>query len=76
MIYTCAWPRMHTSNLAIQNYTYNFIYIFNRLGLMIVGGIILTSFMTYASEHLAMKSFLKGLEERDIARNGNLCFSC
>ncbi|CAL5208430.1 unnamed protein product [Lathyrus oleraceus] len=50
--------------------------LFLRLGLMIVGGIILTSFMTYASEHLAMKSFLKGLEERDIARNGNLCFSC
>jgi hypothetical protein len=22
-----------------------------------------------------MKSFLKGLEERDIARNGNFCFS-
>jgi inositol phosphorylceramide glucuronosyltransferase 1 len=43
---------------------------------MIVGGIILTSFMTYAAEHLAMKSFLKGLEERDIAQNGKFCFSC
>ncbi|AES61240.1 putative glucuronosyltransferase [Medicago truncatula] len=50
--------------------------LFLRLGLMIVGGIILTSFMTYASEHLAMKSFLKGLDDRDIARNGNFCFSC
>lgn len=70
----CAWALIYTSILSIL--IYNFIYISNRLGLMIVGGIILTSFMTYASEHLAMKSFLKGLYDRDIARNGNFCFSC
>lgn len=43
---------------------------------MVVGGIILASFMTYASEHLAIRSFLKGLEEWDIARDRSLCFSC
>ncbi|KAF7805221.1 inositol phosphorylceramide glucuronosyltransferase 1 [Senna tora] len=50
--------------------------LFLRLGLMVVGGLILASFMTYASEHLAIRSFLKGLEEWDIARNRSLCFSC
>ncbi|TKY45833.1 Inositol phosphorylceramide glucuronosyltransferase 1 [Spatholobus suberectus] len=35
--------------------------LFLRLGLMVVGGIILSSFMTYASEHLAIRSFLKAL---------------
>ncbi|XP_057424029.1 inositol phosphorylceramide glucuronosyltransferase 1-like [Lotus japonicus] len=50
--------------------------LFLRLGLMVVGGIILTSFMTYASEHLAIRSFLKGLEEKDIARHGSFCFCC
>jgi len=43
---------------------------------MVVGGIILGSFMTYASEHLAIRSFLKGFDERDIARNSNWCFLC
>ncbi|KAL4305745.1 hypothetical protein HN51_039731 [Arachis hypogaea] len=50
--------------------------LFVRLGLMVVGGIILASFMTYASEHLAIRSFLKGLEEWDIARNRTFCFLC
>ncbi|XP_004494729.1 inositol phosphorylceramide glucuronosyltransferase 1-like [Cicer arietinum] len=50
--------------------------LFLRLGLMVVGGIILASFMTYASEHLAIRSFLKGLEEWDIAPNRSLCFLC
>ncbi|KAF3452377.1 hypothetical protein FNV43_RR02810 [Rhamnella rubrinervis] len=39
--------------------------LFMRLGLMVVGGIILASFMTYASEHLAIRAFLRGIEERD-----------
>ncbi|TKY61356.1 Inositol phosphorylceramide glucuronosyltransferase 1 [Spatholobus suberectus] len=50
--------------------------LFLRLGLMVVGGIILSSFMTYASEHLAIRSFLKGFDERDIARNSGSCFLC
>ncbi|KAJ7978153.1 Hexosyltransferase [Quillaja saponaria] len=50
--------------------------LFLRLGLMVVGGIILASFMTYASEHLAIRSFLKGLEDRDTARSRNICFLC
>ncbi|KAK7277805.1 hypothetical protein RJT34_22822 [Clitoria ternatea] len=45
--------------------------LFLRLALMVVGGIILASFMTYASEHLAIRSFLKGLEERDVVRNAS-----
>jgi hypothetical protein len=48
----------------------------NRLGLMVVGGIILASFMTYASKHLAIRSFLKGLEETDNTPNRSLCFLC
>ena len=51
------------------SFTHILIFICNRLGLMVVGGIILASFMTYASEHLAIRSFVKGLEECDIARN-------
>ncbi|KAK7376282.1 hypothetical protein VNO78_34746 [Psophocarpus tetragonolobus] len=47
--------------------------LFLRLGLMVVGGIILASFMTYSSEHLAIRSFLKGLEERDVAHNASVC---
>ncbi|KAK6232906.1 hypothetical protein SCA6_002979 [Theobroma cacao] len=43
--------------------------LFVRLGLMVVGGLILASFMTYASEHLAIRSFLKGLEDRDTTRS-------
>lgn len=40
--------------------------LFVRLGLMVVGGIVLAAFMTYASEHLAIQSFLKGLDDRDV----------
>lgn len=47
--------------------------LFLRLGLMVVGGIVLASFMTYASEHLAIRSFLRGLEDRDTTRMRNLC---
>ncbi|XP_052110675.1 inositol phosphorylceramide glucuronosyltransferase 1 isoform X1 [Arachis duranensis] len=43
--------------------------LFLRLGLIVAGVIILASFMTYASEHLAIRSFLKGIEEYDIAKN-------
>ncbi|KAF2306971.1 hypothetical protein GH714_022913 [Hevea brasiliensis] len=40
--------------------------LFLRLGLVAAGGIVLASFMTYASEHLGIRSFLKGFEDRDI----------
>ncbi|OMO96043.1 Glycosyl transferase, family 8 [Corchorus olitorius] len=50
--------------------------LFLRLGLMVVGGLILASFMTYASEHLAIRSFLKGLEDRDTTRSRSPCFLC
>ncbi|PPD87849.1 hypothetical protein GOBAR_DD15210 [Gossypium barbadense] len=49
--------------------------LFLRLGLMVVGGIILASFMTYASEHLAIRSFLKGCEDRDTTQSRE-CFLC
>lgn len=48
--------------------------LFLRLGLMVAGGLVLASFMTYASEHLAIRSFLKGFEDRDTARARNECF--
>ncbi|XP_031283835.1 inositol phosphorylceramide glucuronosyltransferase 1 isoform X1 [Pistacia vera] len=50
--------------------------LFLRLGLMVAGGIVLASFMTYASEHLAIRSFLRGLEDRDSTRPGIACFLC
>lgn len=44
---------------------------------MVVGGLILVSFMTYASEHLAIRSFLRGLENRDGARSSrSICLLC
>lgn len=50
--------------------------LFPRLGLMVAGGLILASFMTYASEHLSLRFFLRGLEERDTTRPRNRCFLC
>ncbi|XP_024025163.1 inositol phosphorylceramide glucuronosyltransferase 1 [Morus notabilis] len=50
--------------------------LFGRLALIVAGGLILASFMTYASEHLAIRSFLRGLEDRDTARSRKVCFFC
>ncbi|KAL5990592.1 hypothetical protein ACLOJK_011494 [Asimina triloba] len=50
--------------------------LFVRLGLMVAGGLVLVSFMTYASEHLAIRAFVRGREDCDQARNGNVCFIC
>ncbi|GMI84501.1 monocation-induced [Ca2+]i increases 1, INOSITOL PHOSPHORYLCERAMIDE GLUCURONOSYLTRANSFERASE 1 [Hibiscus trionum] len=50
--------------------------LFPRSGLMVVGGLVLASFMTYASEHLAIRSLLKGLEDRNTARSRSACFLC
>ncbi|XP_057961461.1 inositol phosphorylceramide glucuronosyltransferase 1 isoform X2 [Malania oleifera] len=50
--------------------------LFMRLGLMVAGGIVLASFMTYASEHLAIRSFLRGAEDRDMPRIRSTCFFC
>ncbi|XP_065852116.1 inositol phosphorylceramide glucuronosyltransferase 1 isoform X2 [Euphorbia lathyris] len=47
--------------------------LFARLGFVVAGGIILASFMTYASEHLAIRSFLKGFEDRDATRARSIC---
>ncbi|KAM2895614.1 hypothetical protein FF1_010699 [Malus domestica] len=50
--------------------------LFLRLGLMVVGGLVLASFMTYASEHLATRSFLRGFEDRDGTRSRSFCLLC
>lgn len=50
--------------------------LFLRFGLMFVGGLVFACFMTYASEHLGIRSFLRGLEEKDIPRTKYLCFLC
>ncbi|GMN22661.1 hypothetical protein TIFTF001_040315 [Ficus carica] len=47
--------------------------LFPRIVLMVAGGLILASFMTYASEHLAIRSFQKGVEDRDTTRSKNTC---
>ncbi|PIA36439.1 hypothetical protein AQUCO_03400370v1 [Aquilegia coerulea] len=50
--------------------------LFTRVGLMVVVGIVLASFMTYASEHLAISAFLKGREDRDTPRTRTICLIC
>ncbi|CAL5322142.1 unnamed protein product [Camellia sinensis] len=50
--------------------------LFLRLGLMFVGGLVLASFMTYASGHLGIRSFLRGLEEKNVPRTRSMCFLC
>ncbi|KAL5216253.1 hypothetical protein ABZP36_007654 [Zizania latifolia] len=42
--------------------------LFTKLGLMVVGGVVLASFMTYASEHLAISAFYKGQRDRNMSR--------
>ncbi|CAA6662470.1 unnamed protein product [Spirodela intermedia] len=42
--------------------------LFPRLGLMVGGGLILSSFMTYASEQLAIRAFVRGLEEHELPK--------
>uniref|UniRef100_A0A2P2LMW7 Hexosyltransferase n=1 Tax=Rhizophora mucronata TaxID=61149 RepID=A0A2P2LMW7_RHIMU len=49
--------------------------LFTRLGLMVVGGLVLASFMTYASEHLGIKAYLGGFEDREPTRL-RICFLC
>ncbi|KAK1260842.1 putative glucuronosyltransferase PGSIP6 [Acorus gramineus] len=50
--------------------------LFAKLGLMVGAGLLLASFMTYASEHLAIRAFMRGREDRDQPRTRNLCFIC
>ncbi|XP_010558734.1 PREDICTED: inositol phosphorylceramide glucuronosyltransferase 1 [Tarenaya hassleriana] len=50
--------------------------LFLRLGLMVAGAMVLASFMTYGSEHLAIRWFMKGLEDRDTTRTRAICFIC
>ncbi|KMZ76370.1 putative glucuronosyltransferase PGSIP6 [Zostera marina] len=47
--------------------------LFARLGLMVGGGIVLSSFMTYSSEHLAIRAFMRGSEDHDQTKNRNSC---
>ncbi|PHT48847.1 Inositol phosphorylceramide glucuronosyltransferase 1 [Capsicum baccatum] len=50
--------------------------LFLRLGLMVVGGLVLASFMTYAAEHLSIRSFRRGYEDKDTHRSRSICFLC
>uniref|UniRef100_A0A2P2LMZ8 Hexosyltransferase n=1 Tax=Rhizophora mucronata TaxID=61149 RepID=A0A2P2LMZ8_RHIMU len=50
--------------------------LFVRLGLMVVGGLVLASFMTYASEHLGIRSYMKGFEDWEPTRGRSICFLC
>ncbi|CAH2055123.1 unnamed protein product [Thlaspi arvense] len=47
--------------------------LFLRLGLMIAVAMVLVSFMTYASEHLAVRWFLRGVEDCDTTRTKSIC---
>ena len=67
----------HPENNQIVFHVPVFFLSFDRLGLMVVGGLVLVAFMTYASEHLAIRSFLRGLESRDGVRGSRgMCFLC
>ncbi|AQK44906.1 inositol phosphorylceramide glucuronosyltransferase 1-like isoform X1 [Zea mays] len=48
--------------------------LFTKLGLMVAGGIVLASFMTYAAEHLAISVFNKGQKYRNASRTRSFCF--
>ncbi|KAF8704111.1 hypothetical protein HU200_031600 [Digitaria exilis] len=48
--------------------------LFTKLGLMVAGGVVLASFMTYAAEHLAISAFNKGQKDRNASRTRNFCF--
>uniref|UniRef100_A0A0D9W768 Hexosyltransferase n=1 Tax=Leersia perrieri TaxID=77586 RepID=A0A0D9W768_9ORYZ len=48
--------------------------LFAKLGLMVAGGVALTSFMTYASEHLAISAFYKGQRDKNVSRSRSICF--
>ncbi|XP_024989146.1 inositol phosphorylceramide glucuronosyltransferase 1-like [Cynara cardunculus var. scolymus] len=50
--------------------------LFLRLSMMAGGGLIFACFTTYASEQLAIRSFMRGLEDRDTSRTRNVCFLC
>ena len=44
---------------------------------MVGVAIILAAFMTYASEQLAVRWFMRGLEDRgEASRSKSLCFMC
>ncbi|CAI9774825.1 unnamed protein product [Fraxinus pennsylvanica] len=38
-----------------------------------MGGLILASFMTYAAEHLSVRTFMRGYEDRDAQSTRNIC---
>ncbi|EEC77645.1 inositol phosphorylceramide glucuronosyltransferase 1 [Oryza sativa Japonica Group] len=48
--------------------------LFAKLGLMVAGGVVLASFMTYASEHIAISAFYKGQRDRNVSRSRSICF--
>lgn len=50
--------------------------LFARLGLIVAGGLVLASLLTYASEHLAIRSFMRGLEDKDASRTRSVCHLC
>ena len=44
---------------------------------MVGVAIVLAAYMTYASEHLAIRWFLKGFEDRrETSRSKSICFMC
>ncbi|GAB2277622.1 Inositol phosphorylceramide glucuronosyltransferase 1 [Dionaea muscipula] len=47
--------------------------LFLRLGLMAAGTFVLAAFMAYSSEHLAIRSFMRGLEDRETPRARSMC---
>lgn len=54
------------------------VHTLYRLGLMVAVGIVLASFMTCASQHLSMRAFMRGIEDRgDSPRiTQNFCSIC
>jgi hypothetical protein len=62
------------SSLRISDDEFMNVLTFGRLGLMVAGGVVLASFMTYAAEHLAISAFNKGQKDRNASRTRSFCF--
>lgn len=80
-LYLVDWARIfylrcHIHVLYIISVTNTHINTFNRLGLMVMGGLTLASFMTYAAEHISVRTFMRGYEERDAQTTRNICSFC
>ncbi|XP_042469763.1 inositol phosphorylceramide glucuronosyltransferase 1-like [Zingiber officinale] len=54
-------------------YLFGITALFARLGLMVGGGLVFSAFLAFASEHLAIRAFIKGCEDFNQRLSRNIC---